>query len=170
MTRIVGVDSMVVIYAGLVPRKSGTMSEELRELGVRSQILLHMHRKDTIVLPTIAVSEVLIPLPAAQRGILLTELWRRFLCPSFDLRAADIAANLWSLHKRLSSESQYESRHVLRADVMIVAAAKSAGATTFYSHDKKCLALAAKVMDSHDLPKNDPNDMFLRRDVEHGEV
>jgi hypothetical protein len=53
---------------------------------------------------------------------------------------------------------------------MIVAAAKSAGATVFYSHDKKCLGLAKMEMDGRDLPKSDPNDMFLKEDIRRGEV
>jgi len=167
---IIGIDSMILIYAGLVPRKSGKLSKKLEELGVRSKLLLHMRSKDIIVLPTIAISEVLVPVAAAQRGILLTELSSRFLCPPFDMSAAAIAADLWSQHKRLPDDLQYQDRHVLRADAMIVAAAKSAGATEFYSHDRRCRALADIVMTGCDLPTRDPNDMFLINDIRRGEV
>jgi len=70
----------------------------------------------------------------------------------------------------LSKDLQYNQRHVLKADAMIVAAAKSAGATEFYSHDKKCRALAKRVMKSFDLPTRDPNDMFLADDIRRGDV
>jgi len=53
---------------------------------------------------------------------------------------------------------------------MIVASAKSAGATEFFTHDRKCRALAALVMKAHDLPTRDPNDMFLLGDIERGDV
>jgi len=53
---------------------------------------------------------------------------------------------------------------------MIVAAAKSAGATEFYSHDKRCRALADTVMRGCDLPKSDPNDMFIVDDIRRSEV
>lgn len=167
---MIGIDSMILVYAGLAPRKSGKVSKELEDLRVRSQLLLHMQCKEIIVLPTIAISEVLVPVPTARRGALIAELSERFLCPSFDLHAADIAADLWSRHKKLPGDSQYKSRHVLRADAMIVAAAKSAGATVFYSHDKKCRALADLVMTGRDLPIDDPNDMFLKDDIRRGEV
>jgi len=167
---VIGIDSMILIYAGLVPRKSGKLSKYLEELRVRSKLLLHMQGKDTIVLPTIAISELLVPVPAARRGILLTELLARFVCPSFDLSAAAIAAALWSEHKKLRSDLQYKNRHVLRADAMIVATAKSAGATEFYSHDKRCRALADIVMTGRDLPTRDPDDMFIVNDIRRGEV
>jgi len=167
---MVGIDSMILIYAGLAPRKTGGVCKELDDLRVRSQLVMHMQRNETIVLPTIAISEVLVPVPPAQRSALIAELSERFLCPSFDLRAADIAADLWAKHKSLPKDSQYKNRHVLRADAMIVAAAKSAGATIFYSHDKVCRTLAALIMDGRDLPKDDPNDMFLKDDLRRGEA
>lgn len=169
---MIGIDSMVLIYAGVVPRKSGKTTDALKELQVRSKLLLHMHmrRKDTIVLPTIAISEVLVPVPANQRGALLSELSQQFLCPPFDLRAADIAAGIWSEYKKLPGKSEHKNRHVLRADAMIVAAAKSAGAKVFYSHDKSCRALADLVMTGRDLPTNDPDNMFLADDIRRGDI
>ena len=165
---MVGIDSMVLVYAGLVPRKSRKPFPQ--ELTVRAKVLLHMHQDDTIVLPTIAVSEVLVPVPTSHKGALVATLSGRFVCPSFDLPAAAIAAELWSQHKNLPKDFQYSSRHVLRSDAMIVASVKSAGATEFFSHDRKCRALANLVMTAQDLPKRDPNDMFLLGDIERGEV
>jgi hypothetical protein len=159
---------MVLVYAGLVPRKSGKAFPQ--ELTVRAKILLHVHRNDTIVLPTIAVSEVLVPVPTSQKGALAATLSGRFVCQSFDLPAAAIAAELWSQHKNLPRDLQYHDRHVLRSDAMIVASVKSAGATEFFSHDRKCRALADLVMNAQELPKWDPNDMFLLGDIQRGEV
>lgn len=65
---------------------------------------------------------------------------------------------------------QYKERHVLRSDAMIVATAKAAGATEFYSHDRKCRALADIVMTGRELPTHDPNDIFLLDDIKRGEV
>jgi hypothetical protein len=42
---------------------------------------------------------------------------------------------------------------MLRADAMIVASAKGAGATEFYSNDDKCRALADLVMIGRTLPR-----------------
>lgn len=166
---MIGIDSMVLIYAGVVPRKPGKTTEASRELQIRSKILLHMCRKDIIVLPTIAISEVLAPVPTNQRGALLSELAQLYLCSPFDLRAADIAAGILSEYKKSPGGSQYK-RHVLRADAMIVATAKSAGAKDFYSHDKKCRALADLVMTGRDLPTRDPNNMFLEHELRRGDI
>ena len=167
---MIGIDSMILIYAGLVPRKSSKKSKMLDDLSARAKLLLHMKRNDTIVLPTIAISEILVPVPASQRGILVATLSSRFVCPSFDLSAAAIAAELWSRSKQLPRDLRHDARHVLRADAMIVAAAKASGATEFYSHDEKCRALASIVMTAHDLPTYDPDDMFAMDDLRRGEL
>lgn len=167
---MVGIDSMVLVYAGLVPRKSANAPKPPQELIVRAKVLLHMHGKGTIVLPTVAVSEILVPVPTSQKGALVAALSKKFVCPPFDLPAAAIAAELWSQHKSLPKDLQYGSRHVLRADAMIVASAKAAGATEFFSHDRKCRALADLVMTARDLPKRDPDNMFLLSDIERGDA
>lgn len=156
---MIAIDSMVLVYAGWVPRKSTGKTKELEELKVRAQALLRMHQKKgkaTIILPTIAISEILVPVPEAQKGVLAAKLSALFVCPAFDLPAAAIAASLWSQHKKLPSDLQYENRHVVRPDAMIVASAKSSGATDFYTHDRKCRALANLIMTGHDLPTHDP--------------
>lgn len=98
---IVGVDSMVVIYACLAPRKSSEPNAKQMDLTNRSKLLLHMLREDTVVLPTVAISEILAPVSTDSRGLLVKKLETLFLCPSFDLAAASIAAQLWAEHKGL---------------------------------------------------------------------
>jgi hypothetical protein len=168
---VVGIDSMILVYAGLVPQNEGTRSADFNELMIRSRLLIHQlaTRKATVFLPTIAVSELLVPVPSAQKGLLIASLEERFVCSSFDLHAAALAADLWSQHNQLPADLRYESRHVLKADAMIVASAKAAGATDFYTHDRRCLALASLVMKAHDLPINDPDDMFIMDDLRRGE-
>jgi len=169
---IVGIDSMILVYAGFVPLKPGKRAADFEDLCVRSKLLLHQieRRKGTVLLPTIAISELLVPVPKAQQGELIAALTKKFVCPPFDIMAAAIAADLWSRHKRLPQDQQYGSRQVLRADAMIVASACAAGATDFYSHDGNCRALASLVMTPHDLPTSDPEDMFLEGDIRRGDV
>lgn len=169
----VGIDSMILIYAGIVPtNNTSPRPPDYEELRVRSRLLIHQlaQKKATVFLPTIAVSELLVPVPMSQKGILIATLTERFVCPSFDLPSAAIASDLWARHNQLPADLQYESRHVLKADAMIVGCAKAAGATEFYSHDRRCLALAGLVMKAHDLPTNDPNDMFAVDDIRRGEL
>jgi predicted nucleic acid-binding protein len=168
----IGIDSMILIYAEIVPSKRTTRAADFDDLRVRSKLLLHMtaQKKDTILLPTVAVAELLVPVPKAQKGALIAVLQQKFVCASFDLHAAAIAAELWAEHKKLPQAQQYDKRHVLRADTMIIASARAAGAVEFYSHDQKCRRLASLVMTARDLPIDDPNDMFLKGDISRGEA
>lgn len=163
---IVGIDSMVLIYAGVVPQKEGQCrSDDWEQLCRRSKILLDelAIRKATIVLPTIAIAELLVPVPQSQKGALVTELNGMFYCPPFDVRAASMASSLWSEFKELPADSRYESRHVLKADAMIVGTAKSVGASRFYSHDNNCRRMADLVMEGYDLPSHS-SDLFWGQD------
>jgi len=90
---VIGIDAMVLIYAGLAPRTSGGSSKKLDDLSVRAKILLHMCSKQTVIIPAIAVSEILVPVPEKQRGILIARLSDRFLCAPFDLKA--LPQNSW---------------------------------------------------------------------------
>lgn len=167
------IDSNVLIYAGLVPSNDATArSDAVRELQIRSRLLILSlaKKKTTVFLPTIALAEVLVPVPAQQIGPLIAMLSERFVLPTFDIRAAAIAADLWAQHRRLPRNLQYPDRHVLRADTMIVASAKSAGAIEFYTTDDKCRALARLVMQAKELPAQSEEDMFLRGDIERGDA
>lgn len=165
------IDTMILVYAGLAPAKSAT-AKQFAQLSARAKLLILMlaQKRETIVVPTIVVSELLVPLPQDLHGRFIAEFQKRFICPPFDLHAAEIAAVLWSKHAKLPQDQQYTQRKLLKADVMIVASAKAAGATDFYSHEKACRTLASQVMQAHDLPKRDPNDMFLLDDIERGEA
>ncbi|MBU4270817.1 MAG: hypothetical protein KKE86_06800 [Planctomycetes bacterium] len=169
---IAGIDSMVLVYAGWVPSKNPKHSSKYQELNVRAQLLLHklFREKALVLLPTVAISELLVPVPKTEKGTLIAALTEKFICPSFDVKAAAIAADLWSQHRNMPKDVQYDKRHVLRADVMIVASAYAAGASDFYSHDQKCRDLAKLLMKAHDLPTDDPGDMFLKNDILSGDV
>jgi predicted nucleic acid-binding protein len=171
---IAGIDSMILVYAGIVPVNKNPRSAKSKELHFRSKLLLAQlaRKKATLLLPAVALSELLIPVPEAEKGTLIAELTKRFLCQPFDIKSAAIAASLWTQHKqkKLPPDEQYKERHVLRADCMIVASAYAAGATDFFSHDNHCRSLAALVMKAHDLPTNDSEDMFLLGDIQRGEV
>ncbi|MEX0716301.1 MAG: PIN domain-containing protein [Planctomycetaceae bacterium] len=166
---IVGIDSMILIYAGSVPKSIGTAASERAQLTLRAKLLLHQLSDDTIILPSIAVAELLVPIPDAQRGLLIAELSSRFVCKPFDLPATAIAADLWARSKKLPAELRHDNRNVLKSDVMIIAVAKAAGATVFYSHDRRCRAIAALVMEAKDMPTHS-EDLFLPGDIERGEA
>jgi hypothetical protein len=114
---------MILVYAGLVPSKSKRRAADFQDLQVRARLLLHKLAREAVppLLPTVAISELLVPVPKAEKGALIAALTKKFMCPPFDVKAAAIAADLWSQHKKLPQDAQYGSRHVLRADAMIVA-------------------------------------------------
>jgi predicted nucleic acid-binding protein len=105
-----------------------------------------------IIIPNIIVAELLLGVDPADAGKFIAELQNSFFMPTFDLRAALLAASLWQKHRKLPKASQI-ARSCLKADVMIVATAKVAGATRFYSHDAKARNLAKLAgLDAFDLP------------------
>ena len=169
----VGIDSQILIYAGVVPSKprkgiSNQVKEHLRELRRRAKLLLNLLQDEIIVLPMVAIAELLVPVPASRKGLLLRELTERFNCRPLDLQAASYAAELWAAYEQVPADLQYEDRHVMRADTLIVATAQAAGAHVFYSHDRKCRAMARLAgMDGKDMPPRDPKgNLFEKQEAE----
>jgi predicted nucleic acid-binding protein len=132
----------------------------------RAKILLRQLDDDkaTIIVPTVVVAELLVPLRPAQHGEFIAELRRRFFCPPLELQAAALAAELWRKHRGLP-KSQQAKRTTLKADVLIIATARVAGASIFYSHEPKCRRLAKLAkMEARDLPMHHEN-MFVDREI-----
>lgn len=159
---------MILVYAGVVPRTAGARKID-DQLVERAKILLHKLRNDTVVLPMIAVSELLVPVAPSKRGLLMATFDEMFVCKEFDQLASAIAADIWAKHKELPANQQYDNRHILRADAMIIASAKAAGATHFYTNDKDCRKLAHLVMKGCELPKH-AEDLFIKQKIEEGEL
>lgn len=163
---IVGIDSNVVILAGLVP-KTAEDSAEQQALARRAKILLHDLRNHLVVLPMIAVSEVLVKVPASKHGATIDKLKQLFVCSDFSEEAASIAASLWGQHKNLPADQKYDERIVMLADAKIVASAKATGATMFYSHNRDCRTLAGLIMTAKDLPSGS-EELFIDQMLSEG--
>lgn len=158
---IVALDTNILIW-GLQEHKPGAKSDLLR----RAKILLRQLDEDcaNVLVPSVVVAELLVGIPPEKHGSIVHELRKRFLCPSLDLHAASIAAELWQKHRRLPPKDQIK-RSTLKADVLIIATAASAGAQRFYSHDPKCRRLArAAKLDAHDLPTHHEN-LFIDQEM-----
>lgn len=169
---MIAIDSMLLVYAQWVPAKPGDVAADIVELRIRSKLLLNKYAKEDdppIILPLVALSELLIPVSIDQHPSLIAKLSERFMLAPFDLPATAIAANLWT-QARTKATVTYGSRQVLRADTMIIASAKSAGAREFYTNDENCRKLASLVMDAKELPCEDDTDMFARKDIERGDL
>ena len=114
-----------------------------------------------LYIPSLVVAELIGGVPIDRHAKLVAEFSRRFQCPPFDAKACALAARLWQFERGLTGHSdglpdaERSTRRVLKADMQIVASAKEAGATHFYSHDKKCRRLAAEAgMTAKDLPES----------------
>ena len=150
---IFGIDSDVMIHAGVVPQKPGKEDSDKRK---RSLALLRWGQERQMVFPTVALSEVLIPIAKDKRIAVIHTIKEFFVVHPFDEKAATIASDLWVRHKQLPKEEQYQERLVLKADVMIIASAVAAGATHFYSHDEKCRKLAELIIKGCQPISRDP--------------
>ena len=148
-----GLDTQILIWGGI--RDNPGDQSEKPDLAERSRWLLAQLERDhvEIVIPTITAAELAVPLAAKKRGEFLASLSENFFVKPFDLQAAAIAADLFARALELP-ESEITARKVLSADTKIIATAKAAGATVFYSHDKRCRKVAALVMQAHDLPSH----------------
>jgi len=155
---------MTLIYLASPPAATAAG----RELQRRANILIHQldEQKATLLLPSVVVAEYLCGIEPEKHGAVLAELQQRFLTPPFDVRASAMAAQLWLRHRELPKAEQAE-RTVLKADVLIIASAKLAGAVRFYSHDATCRKIAAQIMDASDLPTHSEN-LFV--EAESGRV
>lgn len=157
----VAVDAMVLMWAmrALSTARKRSSTDDDLALQQRAWMLLEMLHDEQrqVVVPTIAVAELLTGIPHAQHGQFVAELQQRFFMPPFDVRAASVAAKLWQDHRGLPKSDQL-ARSVLKADAMIVATAKVAGATDFYSHERKARRLAELAgLNAKDLPVHTGN-------------
>ncbi len=170
---IIGIDSMILIYADIVPSKPGPKCANFADLRARAKLLFYRATdKDKFVLPTVVMSELLVPVPKSQRGPLILALQRRFICPPLDIRAASIAAEFGAEYKKRPQDQSYTSRDVVRADALIVASAFAGSASHFCSHDAQCRTLAKLAgMEALDLPTAETmEDQFLLNDIRTGTV
>jgi hypothetical protein len=159
---IAALDTMCLIWGLRSPghRPGNPHQANLAEMQCRARILIDIleNNEATIVIPSICVAELLVGVDRTDHANFLAGLHKKqFFCPSFDLPAAELSSVLWLEHRNLDPGEQL-SRHVLKADVMIIATAKIAGAETYYSHDPKCRKLANLAsMVGEDLPKRHPD-------------
>ena len=164
-----GLDTMIVIYA--MKRCGNSASADELELRKRTLVLLDNLRKEkaTIVLPSVAVHEVLNGYPKERHGRVLATINERFFVAHLDLAAAALASEIWIQHKGLPPEKKLE-RKLLKIDTLVVATAKIGGASTFYSHDAKCRTLASLAgLVARDLPTHS-TDLLLEAELKHGDV
>lgn len=147
----VSLDTHILIWGGI--RELRADQQQRPEMVQRAKWLLAMLERDgtRIIVPTIVAAELAVPVAARRRGDFLAVLAANFIVRPFDLHAAAIAAELHAKTLKVPAK-ELPPRPVLSADVKIIATAKAAGASAFFSADAKCRRVAALVMEARDLP------------------
>jgi len=113
-----------------------------------------------IIVPSVAAAEFLSPIEPSQHKATLATIALRFIIAPFDAECASLAAVLFEHGKAAHVRGTPGVRRVIRADSLIVATAKVAGAAVFFSHDGDCRKPAARAgLRAEDLPTM-PNSLF----------
>jgi len=158
----VAIDTGVLIWS-----RRDAETEKQREMRRQCRLLMTALNDigAQIVLSTVGLAEFLAGIPQDKHSAVLRALADRFEFVPFDANASAIAAHLWNVARGLPKHEQLE-RRVLKADVLIIATAKIAGANQFFTLEPRCRKLASKIMASPALPTHDEN---LFREHEAGE-
>lgn len=159
-------DSQVLLWSmpwamTAAAKKKRKEGQDVIEMRRRARLLMTMLDNDRtiIVIPSVAVAELLAGIDPARHVSILAEFTNRFFCPPFDAAASILAAKLWQYERGLKNvspglpEDDRSERIILKADMLIISTAKMAGATIFFSHDEKARRLAKQAdMEARDLP------------------
>jgi predicted nucleic acid-binding protein len=155
----VAVDTTILIYMFKDPESAASTPEQA-EYQRRGNVLLRdlEEQEAELIVPSIVIGEYLCGINPKLHSRVIAEFNDRFYAiPSFDLAASAKAAELWIAHRKLPKEDQLIRNH-LKVDVMIIACAKVARATRYYSHEPKCRTIAKLAgMTPRDLPTHSEN-------------
>ncbi len=151
---------------GLRPDQKKKKTQNVPEMQRRARLLMKLldEQKAQIVIPSVIIAELLAGIDPAKHARVMGEFHDRFFCPPFDVNACPLAARLWQFERGLPGIQiglppvERSERRILKSDILIVATAKMAGATMFYSHDEKCRRLATEAgMQARELPTTTGN-------------
>lgn len=145
---VVAIDSQVLAWYVQDP----SVNVDVRVRRARWLIDGLVRDRAQILLPSVALSEFLYPVDDVDRRAMWATVADIFQIAPHDAHAAEIGAKL-SVLALARPRKEPGDRQVAKADAQIVASAKAAGATVFYSNDPGCRELAAQVgMEAIDLP------------------
>ena len=150
----VAIDSMILVWG---VRRSGD-PDRLRHA---RWLFEELQKRDArLIVSAIVVAEYLSHVADADRRATATEIRNQFTVAPFDIRATELASQLFAHGQSGRRKGEAGGRKTLRADTLIIASSKIAGATEFVSSDKACRQLATVAgMEARDLPTIAP-DLF----------
>ncbi len=146
-SQIVSIDTQILIWG---VRADGPEDHRKRARSLFSQLKTV---GATIIIPSVAVAEFLIPIADKDaKNKVMSAISESFAIMPFDARCCELASTLYAEWKPAYQDGTPGSRDFLKADAMIVATAKIYGASIFYSDDKKCREMASQVMEAKEMP------------------
>ncbi len=159
----VGLDNNILVWlmrSDLPPVDD--LGRDIADLQRRARILIaELEGKSfDIVIPAVVVAEFLCGVAEERHGDVIASIHERFFCQPFDAHAAAISAALFRATRSEEGDPS-KSKRYLKLDTMVVASAKAAVSTVFYSNDGRCRKLAEKTkMVARDLPTHS-EDLFI---------
>lgn len=149
---LICVDTQILIWG--VRREATAGQEDM--IGKAVRYFEHLDtNKDTILVPTIVLSEFLVHIPKKSTGAVLGALQRRFMIAPFDAPAAAIAADIW--REKLDTVRAMKQDGVIhatiKADVHILATALARNASCIVTYDSWLVKLAEGRLSASEMPK-----------------
>ncbi|NJL57616.1 PIN domain-containing protein [bacterium] len=145
-------DTHVIIW-GI--KREATAGQEGKIAQAESLISSCEENKINIMIPSIVFAEVICNLDSKLQNELSAVMTRRFIIPPFDTRAALYFAQMWKEawgRRKGLDENIRVSREHMKADLMIIATARSNGAYCIYSEDASLKLFACDYIDVKPLP------------------
>lgn len=145
---IVAVDSMTLVW-GI--REQGTEEQCNRAKWLLSKFTA---RKTQVIVSAMVLSEYLTAIDPVNHAAVLVPMGKRFLLRSVTPECSPIAASLFQLGSQMRVKGAAGGRAILRADTLVIAAAKIHGAGRLYTNDGDCRDLANRMWPNfaHDVP------------------
>jgi predicted nucleic acid-binding protein len=150
---LVCLDTQIVIWA---IKEEATLGQE--DMIPRAQeFLLQLDKqKANILLPTVVVSDLLLPIPQREHGAFVKEISKRFLIAPYDMSAALLYARIWQdrYDEQIVDEllNEGNTKGYIKANCMIVAIAIAQNADCIYSHDRSVHKFAEGKIKVANLP------------------
>ena len=156
---VVAIDTQILVWG---VRRQGEPDQKQRARWLFKQL---EDEQAYLILPSVALSEYLIPIERKRHSAVIAELSRRFFIAPFGIECISLAAALFAEHKTSLPSKQPHARIAMKADVQIIATAVAYKANRFYSGDKACRKIADESTNMlvYDVPRIAP-DMFADLD------
>lgn len=133
--------------------------EKRRRARILIKDLDSQNPKPKIIVSSIVVAELMTGMTEDEKARFLSELTRGFEIAPLDVKAAALSAQLYDMHRDLKT-SEPNDRKLFRADTLIIASSRAAGASVFYSDEQRARRMASSVMEARGLPSHS-EDLFI---------